>query len=162
MDFVFSLALKKKYMAFSLSKLFGTKTSESKLHSGDTIEAIIDDVENRPFGVSQNNVLFAGLNELGGYHFFQTVIVGQLHVKSKNGAQLFFIGDNFKLQLNADMPEFESESSDIKGRSVTKIDFQVEEGDIEQLENAILSSIQLNVKKQDILFTKYDTSDEEE
>ena len=147
-------------MGFSLSKLFGNKTSITQ--TNDTVEAIINDVENKPYGVSENNVLFAGLNELGGYYFFQTVIVGQLHVKSKNGAKLFFIGNNFELQIEADMPEFESESSDIKGRSVTKIDFQVEEGDIEQLENAILSSIQLNVKKQDILFTKYDTSDEEE
>jgi len=147
-------------MSFSLTKLFGKKTSE--MQSGDTIEAIITDVENKPFGVANNNVLFAGLNELGGYFFFQTVIVGQLYVKSKNGAQLFFIGDNFKLQLEADMPEFESEGSDMKGRSVTKIDFQIEESDIKNLENATLKSIQLKVKKHDILFTKYVVSDEEE
>lgn len=149
-------------MAFSLSKLFGNKTTEAKLHSGDTIEAIITDVENRPYGVSQNNVLYAGLNELGGYYFFQTVIVGQLHIKSKNGAKLSFIGDNFELQLDADMLEFESESSDIKGRSVTKIDFQVEETDLEKLENVKLKSVQLTAKGQDILFTKYLSSDEEE
>ena len=147
-------------MSFSLTKLFGKKTSE--MQSGDTIEAIITDVENKPFGVANNNVLFAGLNELGGYFFFQTVIVGQLYAKSKNGAQLFFIGDNFKLQLEADMPEFESEGSDMKGRSVTKIDFQIEESDIKNLENATLKSIQLKVKKHDILFTKYVVSDEEE
>jgi len=150
-------------MAFSLSKLFGSKTSNSM--PGDTIEAIITDVENKPFGVSENNVLFAGLNELGGYFFFQTVIVGQLNVKSKNGAQLVFSGDNFKLQLDADMPEFESESSDIKGRYVTKIDFQIEEHDVKKLEEATLKNIQIKVKKHDLLFSKYvviDASDEEE
>ncbi|MBU2919840.1 hypothetical protein KO504_00670 [Winogradskyella psychrotolerans] len=150
-------------MAFSLSKLFGSKTSNSMPR--DTIEAIITDVENKPFGVSENNVLFAGLNELGGYFFFQTVIVGQLNVKSKNGAQLVFSGDNFKLQLEADMPEFESESSDIKGRYVTKIDFQIEEHDVKKLEEATLKSIQIKVKKHDLLFSKYvviDASDEEE
>lgn len=149
-------------MAFSLSKLFGTKTSEAKLNSGDTIEAIITAVENKPYGVSKNNVLYAGLNELGGYYFFQTVIVGQLRIKSKNGATLLFISDDFELQLDADMPEFESESSDVKGRSVTKIDFQVEETDLEKLENAKLRSIQLSVKHQDILFTKYIVSDDKE
>jgi len=147
-------------MGFSLSKLFGNKTSITQ--TNDTVEAIINDVENKPYGVSENNVLFAGLNELGGYYFFQTVIVGQLHVKSKNGAKLFFIGNNFELQIEADMPEFESESSDIKDRSVTKIDFQVEETDLEQLENAKLKSIQLTIKNQDVLFTKYIVSDEEE
>lgn len=149
-------------MAFSLSKLFGNKPSEAQPTTKDTIEAIITEVENKPFGVSEANVLFAGLNELGGYFFFQTVTVGQLKVKAKNGAQLFFIGDNFKLQLESDMPEFESDSSDINGRHVTKIDFQIEESDIKSLENAKLKSIQLKVKKHDILFTKYVTSDEEE
>jgi hypothetical protein len=147
-------------MGFSLTKLFSKKTSEPQ--SGDTIEAIITDVKNQPFGIGGNNVLFAGLNELGGYFFFQTVIVGQLNVKSKNGAQLFFMGDNFKLQLESDMPEFESEGSDIKGRNVTKIDFQIEECDIKSLENSTLKSMQLKVKKHDVLFTKYIVSDEEE
>ncbi|MFK7831954.1 MAG: hypothetical protein AB8B52_01645 [Winogradskyella sp.] len=149
-------------MAFSLSKLFGSKDSKSP--SGDTIEAIITDVENQPFGVSDHNVLFAGLNELGGYFFFQTVIVGQLNVKCKNGAQLFFIGDDFKLQLEADMPEFESESSPVKGRYVTKIDFQIEESDVKKLESAALKTIQIKVKKQELIFGKYvsDVLDEEE
>ncbi|MDN3492395.1 hypothetical protein [Winogradskyella bathintestinalis] len=148
-------------MAF-LSKLFGTTTSETKSKSGDTIEAIVKDVDNRPYGISENNVLYAGLNELGGYYFFQTVVVGQLNVKSKNGAVLVFKSDNFELELNSDMPEFESESSDIKGRQVTKIDFQIEENDIKLLETAQPRSVQLNVKKHHILFTKFIVSDEEE
>lgn len=139
-------------MAFSLSKLFGSKSSSE---SHDTIEDIINDVENNPFGISDKNVLFAGLNELGGYYFFQTVIVGALKVKTKNGAQLNFMGDNITLQLTSDMPEFESEHSDTKGRYITKIDFQIEKSDIEKLENSALRSMQLSVKKHDILFSKY-------
>ncbi|RCW91477.1 hypothetical protein [Winogradskyella arenosi] len=138
-------------MAFSIAQLFGNKTSKSQ----DSIEAIINDVENNPFGVAETNVLFAGLNELGGYYFFQTVIVGDLNVKCKKGAQLTFIGDGFKLKLEADMPEFESESSDVKGRYVTKIDFQMEQSDVEKLEIATLQKIQLKVKEQDLSFAKY-------
>ena len=82
--------LKFKFMGFSLTKLLGKKTAEPQLKPQDNVEAIIKDVENKPFGVAQNNVLFAGLNELGGYYFFQTVIVGKLHVKSKEGALLIF------------------------------------------------------------------------
>ena len=149
-------------MAF-LSKLFGSKTSETKSQSNDSIESIIHDVENNPFGVSEENVLYAGLNELGGYFFFQTVIVGQLNVKCKTGAKLSFLGDNFELQLDDDMPEFESEHSNIKGRNVTKIDFQIEESDVKKLEDAMLKSIQIKVKKHNLLFTKYvsDTDEEE-
>ena len=148
-------------MAFSLAKLLG-KTSSKPKPSTDTTEAIIKDVENLPYGISDENVLFAGLNELGGYYFFQTVVVGALSIKTKTGATLNFKGENLKLQLKSDMPEFESGPSDIKGRNITKIDFEIEEQHIKQLEQAELKSVSLNVKNLDILFTKYHKSEEEE
>ncbi|NRD22803.1 hypothetical protein HNV10_06100 [Winogradskyella litoriviva] len=148
-------------MAFSLSKLFGNSASKTS----DSTDAIIRDVENHPYGVSENNVLYAGLNELGGYFFFQTVIVGQLHIKCKTGATLTFLGDNFELQLDSDMPEFESENSSIKGRSITKIDFQIEESEVKKLENATLNSVKVKAKQQNLLFKKstiVEVSEEEE
>ncbi|MGB0980863.1 MAG: hypothetical protein ACPGUH_02065 [Winogradskyella sp.] len=147
-------------MGFSIAKLFNTKIS--KPESNDSIEAILKAVENTPYGISENNVLFAGLNELGGYFFFQTVIVGELSVKCKNGASLLFSGTHFELKLESDMPEFESDRSDVKGRYLTKIDFQIEKSDIKKLEKATLKNIQLSVKKHRILFTKHVVSDEEE
>lgn len=142
-------------MGFSLSKIFGkTETSE------DTIEAIIASVEHQAYGVSDSNVLFAGLNELGGYFFFQTIIVGILNVKCKNGAKLTFKGENFELTLNSDSLEFESHHTEVKGRYVTNIDFQIEESDIKALQNATLSEIILKVKKHEVLFTKYVANEE--
>ena len=137
-------------MGFTFSKIF-SKTETNN----DTIEAIIASVEHQPYGVSESNVLFAGLNELGGYLFFQTVIVGALKVKCKNGAQLTFKGENFELQLHSDILEFESNHTEVKGRYVTNIDFQIEETDIKTLEKAKLTEILLNVKKEEILFRKY-------
>ncbi len=145
-------------MGFSFSKLF----AKSESISNDTIEAIIAEVEHKPYGVSEKNVLFAGLNELGGYFFFQTVIVGVLNVKCKNGAQLTFKGKDFELELNSDILEFESHHSQVKGRHVTNIDFQIEETDIKTLEKAKLTEILLKVKNQEILFTKYYNTNEEE
>lgn len=147
-------------MSFSFSKLFNNKTSEPK--TADTIEAIIKEVEHQPYGVSESNVLFSGLNELGGYFFFQTVVVGTLKVKCKNGAKLTFKGQDFELTLNSDILEFESHHSEVKGRHITNIDFQIEESDIKSLEKAKLTEILLKVKKNEILFTKYLVSDEEE
>jgi len=146
---------KTQFMGFSFSKLFN-KSSEAT--SNDSIEAIIESIELEPYGVSEHNVLFSGLNELGGYFFFQTVVVGALNVKCKNGAQLIFKGQDFELTLNSDSLEFETNPTEIKGRFVTNIDFQIEEADIKQLEKAKLNEIRLKVKKQDLLFTKYTTS----
>jgi hypothetical protein len=150
-----------KFMAFSLSKLIG----KNKNKSTDSVEAIIEQAENIPFVISENNVLYAGLNELGGYYFFQTVVIGKLRIKTLNGATLHLKAVNFELELKSDMPELESESSSIPKRNITKIDFQVEEANIETLKKIKVTSIQLKTKKQDVLFTKYEdgsSGDEEE
>lgn len=134
----------------------GNIRAMEKLHVDDHTEAIINDIEQKPFGISENNVLYAGLNELGGYYFFQTVVVGQFHIKTLKGARLILKGDNIELQLNSDMSELESDYSNVSNRSITKIDFQIEEADIKTLQNSRITSIQLKAKKQDILFTKYE------
>lgn len=147
-------------MGFSFSKLFGK--TESEVTTSDTLEAIIAEVEHQPYGISEKNVLFAGLNELGGYFFFQTIVVGTLNIKSKNGAQLTFKGEAFDLVLDSDNLEFESNHTEIKGRHVTNIDFQIEESEIEKLKAAKLKHVTLKVKNQEITFSKYINSDEEE
>ncbi|WP_439151517.1 hypothetical protein [Winogradskyella sp.] len=147
-------------MGFSFSKLF--KNDKAEATTNDSIEAIIADVEHQPFGVSDSNVLFAGLNELGGYFFFQTVLVGALQIKSKNGAALTFKGEEFELKLNADSQEFESDHSDVKGRFITKIDFEIEEAEIENLQNAELTSIIFNAKNKTLEFTKFENNNDEE
>ena len=96
-------------MGFSFSKLKSAFGGESKpTKPADTIEKIIADVENTPFGVSESNVLFAGLNELGGYYFFQTVVVGSFKFKTWDGAKLIMSSDDFELELDSDTLEIES------------------------------------------------------
>ena len=145
-------------MGFSLSKLIG----KNKNKFTDSVDAIIKDLENTPFGVSESNVLYAGLNELGGYYFFQTVIVGQLNIKTMTGAKLILKGEDIALELKSDSLEFESDPSPVKSRNITKIDFQIEEADIKTLQNSRITNIQFKAKKQDMLFTKYVGGDEEE
>jgi hypothetical protein len=152
--------LKLIFMAFLFSKFF--RKTDSEVQSNDTVDAIIEAVGNQPYAVSDKNVLLAGLNELGGYFFFQSVVVGTFNVKSKIGAQLAFKGIDFNLQLDSDSVEFESEHTDVKGRFVTKIDFQIEESEIEKLKDAQLNQVSLKVKNQEITFNKYIVSDEEE
>lgn len=147
-------------MGFSLTSLFGKK--DSKNQSEDSIEAIINAIDNHPFGISQNNVLFAGLNELGGYHFFQTVIVGTFQIKTMKGVDILLNGETAILKLKSDTEELESDPTPVKGRHITKIDFQIEESDIELLKNKGITHFTLTSKKQEIVFTKYVGSDEEE
>ncbi|MCD2259838.1 hypothetical protein [Psychroserpens luteolus] len=134
------------------SALGNSKPSETKAVL-DTIEAITNDIEHEPYAIAEQNVLYAGLNELGGYYFFQTVIVGNFHVKTKIGGQLIMIGENFELKLESDSVEFESDPTDVKGRSITKIDFQIEEEDAAKITNSKLNELVLTCKKHEITFS---------
>ncbi|WP_198658938.1 hypothetical protein [Winogradskyella tangerina] len=149
---MFSFA-KNNDMGFSFSKLFNK--SESDNTSNDSIDSIMEAVEQAPFAISDHNVLYAGFNELGGYFFLQTVIIGAFKVKSKNGGKLSLVGNDFEMHVDSDALEFQSNPSDVKGRFVTNIDFQIEESDIEKVRKAKLTEIILKVKNQEVLFKKY-------
>ncbi|TXD81086.1 hypothetical protein ESY86_19320 [Subsaximicrobium wynnwilliamsii] len=152
-------------MKFGLNKLksvFGAKSATEEVAHEVNTDAIIDEIKNVPFGVSENNVLYAGLNELGGYYFFQTVVVGSFRIKTKKGATLKVIGTNFEMTLRGDMDEFESEAAGVPNRYVTNIDFQIDEKDTAKLEKSMLQQLTLNCKKQQLVFKVLETMDEEE
>ena len=145
-----------------LKAAFGNPRAMEKLHVDDHTEAIINDIDNEPFAISDSNVLYAGLNELGGYYFFQTVIVGTFHVKTLKGAQLKVIGDNFEFVLDSDMLELESDHSNVSNRSISKIDFQIEEAEAAKLDRNVLKQLILTCKNKELNFSIFEISDEEE
>ena len=147
-------------MGFSLTNIFGKKNA--KTQAEDTVEAIINDIETQPFGISNSNVLFAGLNELGGYYFFQTVIVGDFKIKTFKGIHLQLKGETGVMTLKSDTDELESELTSVKGRYVTTVDFEVSDSNLETLKQEKITEITVTEKSKNVVFTKYNNSDEEE
>ncbi|MCK8479530.1 hypothetical protein [Psychroserpens algicola] len=145
-----------------LKTAFGNSKTNSATAISDTTDAIINDIEHQPFAISEHNVLYAGLNELGGYYFFQTVIVGTFKIKTKKGAQLSIHGETSTFSLESDSFELESDPIDIKGRSITKIDFQIEEQNVEKIHPKAIDQFSLSCDKQDIIFSVIHLNDEEE
>ncbi len=144
------------YMSFisKLKSAFGQSKNTKTSKINDSIEAIISDIsDHEPLAYSDENVLYAGLNELGGYYFFQTVVVGTFKIKTKKGAQLKIDGHDFKLELRSDSVEFESDPTDVKGRWITKIDFQIEEKDAKKLDRHQINEVVLTCKKNEIVFS---------
>ena len=129
-----------------LKSAFGGEKASENVSIADTTEAIMKDIEHDAFAVSDSNVLYAGLNELGGYYFVQTVIVGTFKTKSKKGAQLHIQGKELDLQLNSDSEEFESDHTDVKGRFITKIDFQIEEKEAVKIDREGVDTISMRCK----------------
>lgn len=139
-----------------LKSALGNSKAMETATSSDYLDAIISDIsEHEPFAISEQNVLYAGLNELGGYYFVQTVIVGTFRVKTKKGGQLNIEGENLALQLGSDSFEFESDPTDVKDRWITKIDFQIEEEDAAKISKPQLNRLVLTCKNQKVTFKIY-------
>lgn len=152
-------------MKFSITKLraaFGDVRAIEKLHVDTHTEGIINDIENEPFAISESNVMYAGLGELAGYHYLKTVVVGSFHIKATKGAQLIIRGDDFELNLNSDMVELESDFSNVSNRSITKIDFEIEEEDLPNIVKSKIQSLELKAQKTQVRFSIAEIAKDEE
>ncbi|QCE40086.1 hypothetical protein [Psychroserpens sp. NJDZ02] len=138
------------------SKLFGGNNSNKEDHAlinANYIETILKHSEDQPLGVGDQNVIYAGYNELGGYYYLQTYIVGKLNTKTKTGATLLVEGDGYSLNLKSDMDEIESDPIDIFKGNSTRIDFEIEKDTVEKIKRSTIKSITLNFKKNNFVFT---------
>ena len=143
-------------MKFSISKILGTlgnnKTKESAPVDNYT-ENIINSIEDKAFAVSERNVMYASTKELGGYYYLKTIIVGDFKIKTKKGAKLTLKNSEVELELKTDMDEFESDHSNVSNTFMTRIDFQIEESDVNTITNNNLETLTLSAKKHLIVFT---------
>jgi len=143
-------------MKFKLNKIlgaFGNTRSMEPTHDDNYIKDIIKSVDEEAFAVSEQNVLFAKVSELGGYYYVITIVVGRFKIKTKNGGNLSIEGKNFNLILNSDMDEFESNHSNVSNSFITRIDFQIEKEDVSKFDKKTIKSLKLSAKKQEVIFT---------
>ncbi|WP_339895043.1 hypothetical protein [uncultured Algibacter sp.] len=142
-------------MKFKLNKIlgaFGNTRSSEPTDDDNYIKDIIKSVDEEAFAVSEQNVLFAKVSELGGYYYVITIVVGTFKIKTNKGANLSIEGENFNLILNSDMDEFESDHSNVSNRFITRIDFQIEKEDISKFDKKTIISLKLSAKKQEVIF----------
>jgi len=152
-------------MKFSLSKLktvFGNQNTKDKNNLDNYIEKIIKTIEQKPFASSNENVCYVATNELAGYYFLQTIIVGKFKIKTFNGAQLTVKGDDFQLELESDMKELVSDHYAIPKSYLTRIDFIMNKKDVPKINTSRIQSLLLSAKKQSIEFSIIQTIDEKE
>ncbi len=145
-----------------LKNAFGNAQSNEEHLDGSYMDDIISSIENVPFAASQSNVLYGGINELAGFHYMQTVVVGTFKLKTNKGAKLSILGDDFKLVLNSDMLELASEVSNVLNRYVTKIDFEIEADDIPKIVKSRINALELMAKEEQVIFKIIEIVDEEE
>ncbi len=142
-------------MNFSIDKLlaaFGNKRATEGTNIDNDTEDIINSIEVKAFAISEQNVMYTSINELGGYYYLKTIVIGSFKIKTMKGATLIAKSDDFELELPTEMDEFESDHSNISKRYITTIDFQIQEEDVPKLDSSLLNSVTLKAKKKEITF----------
>lgn len=143
-------------MKFKLDKIlaaFGRAPSKEETHVENYTEDIMNSIDEEAFAISEQNVLFSKISELGGYYYVISIVVGTFKIKTKKGAHLSIEGEDFNLILNSDIEEFESDYSNESNRFITRIDFQIEKEDVPKFDKKNIKTLKLSAKKQDVIFT---------
>ena len=152
-------------MKFSFSKLkkaFGKSDSNEDTQEDTYTIELIKSIEQKPFAISRDNICFASANELAGYYYLQTVVVGKFKIKTFDGAQLKVLGTNFELKLDSDMMELESEPFHVPKSYMTRMDFILDESDLPKISRSQINAFVFTVKKQRVEFSTIQINEEEE
>ncbi len=141
-----------KHTILKVRAAMGNIRAMEKLHVDTHTEGIIIKVNGTHFATSPQNELYLDVKELAGYHYLQTVLVGVFHIKTWKGAKLLIEGTDFKLDILSDMQEIESDFSNVSNRSITTMDFSLDESDIEKIQKSKIKTITLASKKKTAFF----------
>jgi len=152
-------------MKFSLSKLkkpFGTSETKANPQEQNYTDDLIKSLEHKPFAMSSDNVCYASANELAGYYYLQTMILGKFKIKTFDGAQLKVLGTDVELTLESDMMELESEIYTIPKSYLTRMDFILNEKDLPKIGRSQIHTLIFTAKKQNLEFSVIPSEDMEE
>lgn len=137
----------------NFKRLFGNKSKEESSNTENNVEDIMTSIQDKAYAVADHNVLYAGTQELGGYHYLKTIVVGSFKIKTFKGATLTVQKGNREIVLKTDMDEFESNPMGLPKRFVTRIDFQLEKEDAKLLESKAVKQLTLKAKKHHLEFS---------
>lgn len=140
-----------KILKAIVTKLGGVDVSE-KNHVDTYTENRIYNAKGTQIAASENGGIWIEYQEISGYTFLNTIIIGRNNLKTLNGCELVFSGNNFESKLISDTREIESDSSNVSNRWITNIPFDVTDVNLDFIENKTADTVQLNCKKVNEVF----------
>jgi hypothetical protein len=106
------------------------------------------------FAENEFNNVYLDIEELGGFPFVKTAIIGVFSTRiKKEGATLTFNFENEKLTLNSEHEAIESDEIKNTPFSFTQIDFEATEEEIEKIQNQKIIHITFQFLKEKISFS---------
>lgn len=134
-------------MGFSLSNLFKPKPT---IDAFDVLSQI-DFKEGTKYAECATHILYADVEELGGFPYLKTVLFGihEINIKRK-GCTISFIFKDHKLTLSSDNTTIESNQIQKTGVYYTPVDFELTEDESKELQANKVIEIEFNYKKNNI------------
>lgn len=136
-------------MAFSFSNLFKSQ----KVPSSSALISEIDFKGGTKYGKNDGNAVYLDIEELGGFPFIKTIIIGQFSTKIKRtGCTLTFVFDKDSIVLSSDNTDVASNQIKNTMAFYTEIDFELTEEEAEKIRNEKVLEIQYNFKDKILAF----------
>jgi hypothetical protein len=139
-----------KIMAFSFLNLLKPKSTIG-------IPEIISEIDFKggtKYGENSSNTVYLDVEELGGFPFIKTIIIGEFSTKIKRtGCTLTFIFENDSLVLSSDNNDVASNQIKNTIAFYTEIDFELTEEEAVKIKNERVSEIQYTFKDKKLVFT---------
>jgi hypothetical protein len=132
-------------MAFSFSNLLKSK---QKQIVSEPIEKIKFDGGTK-YAENETNDIYLDFEELGGFPFIKTIIIGYFSTKIKRtGCTLTFYFENDSLTLNSDNTDIESNNIKNTKAYFTEIDFEIDTHEAEKIKTEKVLKIEYTFKNE--------------
>lgn len=130
-------------MAFSFSNILKSKKTKTTSEEISKIEF----KGGTKYAEDTTNDVYLDFEELGGFPFIKTIIIGDLSTKIKRtGCTLTFIFKNGSLTINSDNTDIESNKIKNTTSYYTEIDFELNDDEAERIKNEKVTEIQYTFK----------------
>jgi hypothetical protein len=137
-------------MAFSLSNLF--KKPKQIINTSEIIDQI-DYKEGTKFAENTSNKIYVDIEELGGFPYLKTVIIGDTQANIKRtGCTITFVFADEEFTLASDNTTIESNHIQNSGVYFTPIDFQLEEAEAKKIKEKKVLEIVYTIKNKNYNF----------
>ena len=130
-------------MAFSLSNIFKSKNNETPSEEFPKI----DFKGGTKYAEDTKNTVYLDFEELGGFPFIKTIIIGNFLTKIKRvGCTLTFRFEKDDLTLNSDNTDIESTKIKNTPYSYTEIDFELNDNEAARIQKEKVREIKYTFK----------------
>ena len=107
----------------------------------------IDYKEGTLFAQNDTNKVYIDLEELGGFPYLKTVLIGDTKANiKKNGCTISFVLENEEITLASDNTVVESNEINKSGVFYTPVDFELDENEAKKITTNSVTQIKYNLK----------------